>query len=67
MTQNESILSYMSKEPIDAKTAISLFGCYRLAARINDLRNDGHLIETITVHTGKGKRYARYVLLRRKQ
>ena len=29
--------------------ALREYGCFRLAARINDLRNEGHNIETKTV------------------
>lgn len=38
------------------------FGCYRLAARIFDLRQAGHDIATLWEGDGD-RRYARYVLL----
>ncbi len=47
--------------PIDA---LALYGCFRLAARINDLRNDGLEIET-TIEQQGDKRYARYSLAKR--
>jgi len=43
--------------------ALEEFGCFRLAARIYDLRSNGHEIAT-TWERGDGKRWARYVLLR---
>jgi len=44
--------------PIDA---LRDYGCFRLSARIKDLRDAGHDIETLT-EAKNGKRYARYVL-----
>ena len=51
---------------ITAMDAIREFGCLRLAARISDLRWDGHNIET-ELEVGKNRqgdnvRYARYYL-----
>ena len=61
-TQTEKILAYLSKgkgiTPIDA---LNKFGCFRLAARISDLRRDGHTIFTDTV-TQNGKSFASYKL-----
>lgn len=52
---------------ITALEALSDFGCYRLASRISDLRNEGLAItkvmeERISVRTGKPVRFARYYL-----
>ena len=59
-TQSEQILTYLSKgkglTPIDA---LNKFGCFRLAARISDLRTQGHTIWTETV-TKNGKTFAAY-------
>lgn len=59
-TQNEQILTYLSKgkglTPIDA---LNKFGCFRLAARISDLRTQGYTIWTNTV-TKNGKTFASY-------
>ena len=41
--------------------ALRLYGCFRLAARIKDLRDEGFDIETEIVRRGK-KRFAKYVL-----
>ena len=47
VTQNEKILSYLREDktlsPIEALVE---FRCFRLAARINELRNAGHNIVT---------------------
>lgn len=42
--------------------AIGLFGCYRLAARINELRKEGFKIITDMKRDGHGRSYARYRL-----
>lgn len=46
--------------------AITDIGCYRLAARINDLRADGYKIRTETVkgtnRFGERTKYAKYFL-----
>ena len=42
--------------------AIMWYGCLRLAARIKDLRNDGHDIVTVMVEGDNGKRWAEYHL-----
>jgi hypothetical protein len=65
MSQNDELLRWMSKRPIDAQTAIAQFSCYRLAARIRELREDGHNIQTIMIRDGRSA-YARYVLVQRK-
>lgn len=63
MTQNSQILSYLqTRGAITALEALSHFGCFRLAARIKDLREEGHLIHTTMIRNEKGARYARYTL-----
>lgn len=63
MTQNQQIKTYLEKgksiTPIDA---LNKFGCFRLAARINELRKDGLNIATKIV-TKEGKTYASYRLV----
>lgn len=60
MTQTDAIRSYLlsgnSLTPIDA---LHQFGCFRLAARIDELRKAGLDIETIK-EKKNGKSYARY-------
>jgi hypothetical protein len=62
MTQTEMIRAHLQSgrdlSPIDA---LNHYGCFRLAARIIELRKAGLDIETVT-ETRNGKKYARYVL-----
>lgn len=61
MTQTEWILVELGKRPLTAIDALEGCGCFRLAARINDLRNAGHKIRMETI-SKNGKSYARYHL-----
>lgn len=57
LTQCEMILAFMrAGEKITAISALTDFGCFRLASRICDLRKDGHSIKdkTIYVHNRFG-------------
>jgi hypothetical protein len=59
-SQNEKILNYLKKgKTITPITALNMFGCFRLAARISDLRKDGHTIHTDTITKDK-KSFAGY-------
>lgn len=61
-TQTERILNYLSnKGAITPIQALEKFGCFRLAARIADLRKLGHTIWTNSV-TKNGKTFASYSL-----
>jgi hypothetical protein len=61
-TQKQQILSYLEKgKAITPLQALNKFGCFRLAARIADLRNDGLNIATKNV-TKDGKTFASYIL-----
>lgn len=63
MTQNQQIKSYLKKgKSITPIQALNKFGCFRLAARISDLRNDGLNIATKIV-TKDGKTFASYRLV----
>ena len=61
MSQNKQIADYLNKgrklTPIDALTK---FGCFRLAARISDLRNDGMNIVTKIIKLDNRKQVAQY-------
>lgn len=64
MTQNEMIKKHLgegrSLTPIDA---LNLYGCFRLATRIFELKKQGMNIRTEMVENPEtGKRYARYFL-----
>ena len=60
MTQNAEILAWLKRKPITPKDAMG-FGCYRLAARIKELREQGHVIET-EMEPHEGGKHARYWL-----
>ena len=66
MSQAEWILEAMRKKPLTALDALQGCGCMRLAARINDLRADGHNILTETVKQN-GKKFAKYHLIKEKK
>lgn len=63
-TQSASILAHLrggnSITPIEA---LNKFGCFRLGARIYDLKCAGHNIITVPVTTAAGKRIACYRLI----
>ena len=62
-TQKQQILAYLEKgKAITPLQALNKFGCFRLAARIADLRNDGLNIETKNV-TKNGKTFASYSII----
>ena len=63
-SQTNQILEYMrAGNPITSLDALRLFGCMRLGARIYDLKQRGHMINTLIVKDDvSGARYARYYL-----
>jgi hypothetical protein len=62
VTQNDAIKQHLlSGKPITPLDALQKYGCFRLAARIDDLRKAGLNIETLT-EKRNGKQYASYVL-----
>jgi len=61
MSQDNLILEHLRRGPITAVQALNLYGCFRLAARINDLRKQGYDIRTENVEKD-GKRHARYYI-----
>lgn len=64
MSQSDAILNHLkSGKPITALEALNNYGCFRLAARVNDLREEGHHILTETV-CRNGKAYAVYLIPR---
>lgn len=63
MSQNDEIRKYLQQGySLTSMGALALCGCFRLAARIKDLRDEGHNIKTETV-LDNGKSYARYHML----
>jgi hypothetical protein len=63
MSQAEWILMTLKRKPLTALDALQGCGCMRLAARINDLRADGHVIGTEMV-SKNGKKFAQYYLIK---
>ena len=62
--QVEQVLDHLRSAPITPLEALHKYGIFRLAARVYDLREDGHDIVTNWVENGNGNRYAEYVLLK---
>jgi flagellar biosynthesis protein FlhB len=63
MSHTMQILDHLTSKPITAMDALNDYGCFRLAARINELRMSGHNIKT-EIKNQDGKRYAMYHLLK---
>jgi hypothetical protein len=62
MTQTEAILAHLlSGKSITPLDALNEYGCFRLGARVLDLRKEGYNIETEIIHEN-GKHFARYWL-----
>jgi hypothetical protein len=60
--QTTQILNALNHgETLTAMSALNRFGCLRLAARVNDLRNRGVNINSRT-RKFRGKRFAEYYL-----
>ena len=71
VSQNTEILKHLKEsKTITAIEALQFFGCLRLAARIKDLRDDGHDIATTMIpvksqkYGYRDKRVAEYVLVK---
>ena len=62
-TQKEAILRHLqSGKTITPLEALNLYGCYRLGARIWDLRDEGYVIRSESVRQGK-KTFSSYKLI----
>lgn len=62
-TQRARILAHLQGgKSITPLEALNLYGCFRLGARIWDLRNEGYDIEMELVKNQNGKRFACYHL-----
>jgi len=67
-THNDLILKYLKTHgTITAMQALDNFGCFRLSARIYELRALGHDIDTQIVRTTTGKNIAQYRLKEKKR
>ena len=62
MSQIDSIRAHLLRgKPITPIQALNLFGCFRLAAAIFNIRAEGYTVDTEMVHVGK-KKWASYTL-----
>ena len=60
-SQSAKVLYYLQNYgSLTAIQALELFACFRLAARINDLKEAGHNIQTEMVTQKNGKKIAVY-------
>jgi hypothetical protein len=62
MSQSQWILKALEQRPLTAIEALEGCGCFRLAARIKDLRQQGHDIQTKSLIMPNGKIVAQYTL-----
>jgi hypothetical protein len=62
MSQSQWILKVLEQRPLTAIEALEGCGCFRLAARIKDLRQQGYDIQTKTLILPNGKIVAQYIL-----
>ena len=63
-SQTDNILDYLERGySLTAIECIELFGCFRLAARVYDLRDLGYDIAMVKIETPSGKRVGRYTLM----
>lgn len=64
VNQTEAIKTYMETHgSITALEALNEIGCFRLAARIKDLRDRGVAIDSEMVTLPNGKHIAKYTLV----
>lgn len=62
-SQNKRILNYLKRgQRITPMDALELFGCFRLAARVHDLRNEGHNIAKQIIELSNGVNVAEYYM-----
>ncbi len=66
MTQTQQVLELLRRGPVTPRDALQEIGCFRLAARVKDLRDQGHEIHSDMRKTDEGKRYAQYTLIKTK-
>lgn len=62
MSQKSRILNHLKTgQAITQIEALNLFGCFRLASRIEELRSQGYDIKTVMIDYNN-KRFAKYIL-----
>lgn len=63
MSQNDQILAALKRgRAITPLEALHEWGCFRLASRVLDLRQQGHAIAVERLKLPTGKRVARYYM-----
>lgn len=62
MSQKATILNWLQREPITPAQALAYLGCFRLAARILEIKQDGYPVRAEMIETANGKHVARYSL-----
>lgn len=64
MNQNRLILEHLKAgNPITPMDALQLFNCFRLGARIYELKRAGYQIASKMIHVPSGKTVAEYRLI----
>jgi hypothetical protein len=67
-SQEKKILAHLKRgHVLTPLSALNLFDCMRLSARVYGLRRRGHRIDSAIVKTAKGKRVAVYSAWSRKR
>ena len=62
-TQNQQVLSYLKTgKVITPLDALNMFGCFRLAARVYELRTRGWPIHCERIDVGEGRCVGHYTL-----
>ena len=62
MTQTDELHALLKKGPVTALDALQAIGCYRVAARVFDLRSKGIEVTTNIIKLDNGKHIAKYSL-----
>lgn len=63
--QNKQVLNHLNNiGPLTPQEALDLYGCFRLAARVFELRKAGERISTSTVKNAEGNHFARYYIVK---
>ena len=66
-SQNSKILAHLKEgKSITPIGALNKFGCFRLSARIYNLKNDGHKIDCKMI-TKQGKQFASYSIIQQEE
>lgn len=63
MSQSTEILMWLKGgHKLTPLEALNQFGCFRLSARVDDLKKQGHKIESKMIEVESGKKVAQYWL-----